>query len=188
MSDITLTYKGNAIATMDSSGTTTLETQGKYCEGNIDIEYVKPSGSSYVKLAETELTLNTTDTTSKLVGTINAPVADIWTPNDVIYVRIRDKAGKRDGYCLGSDNWYVNANAANGTQSNLSTAARLIYSYANGQYSVAATGYGVYAGYISHDGFVAVYTRYNATLGTINGTYKVEVYKLPFPESGSPFD
>jgi hypothetical protein len=44
MSDITVTYKGNTIATMDASGTKTLETQGKYCEGDIDIEYVKPSG------------------------------------------------------------------------------------------------------------------------------------------------
>jgi hypothetical protein len=115
------------------------------------------------------------------------PIADIWTPNDVIYVSIRDKAGKRGGYCLGSDAWFVNANAANGVQSNFTAAARAIYSYANGQYSTVSTGYGVYAGYVSHNGAVTVYTRYNATLGIINGTYKVEVYKLAFPDSGSPF-
>lgn len=44
MSDITVSYKGNSIATMDSSGTKTLETQGKYCEDDITLAYVKPSG------------------------------------------------------------------------------------------------------------------------------------------------
>ena len=44
MSDITINYKGNAIATMDASGTKTLLTDGKYCEDDIDVVYVKPSG------------------------------------------------------------------------------------------------------------------------------------------------
>lgn len=46
MSDVTITYKGSPIATMDASGTKTLTTQGKYCEANIGVEYVKPSGGS----------------------------------------------------------------------------------------------------------------------------------------------
>lgn len=44
MSDVTIKYKGQPIATMDASGAKTLNTQGKYCEANIGIEYVKPSG------------------------------------------------------------------------------------------------------------------------------------------------
>lgn len=44
MSDITINYKGSAIATMDASGTKTLLTEGKYCEDDISIAYVKPSG------------------------------------------------------------------------------------------------------------------------------------------------
>ncbi len=44
MSDINIKYKDTSIATMDSSGTKTLQTQGKYCEDNIVIEYTKPSG------------------------------------------------------------------------------------------------------------------------------------------------
>lgn len=44
MADITINYKGNSIATMDASGTKTLLTEGKYCEDDIEIEYVKPSG------------------------------------------------------------------------------------------------------------------------------------------------
>ena len=48
MSDVTVSYKGADIATMDASGTKTLQTQGKYCEGDISIAYVKPSGGESV--------------------------------------------------------------------------------------------------------------------------------------------
>lgn len=44
MEDVNITYKGASIATMDASGTKTLTTQGKYCEGDISVAYTKPSG------------------------------------------------------------------------------------------------------------------------------------------------
>ena len=44
MSDITINYKGSSIATMDASGTKTLLTEGKYCEDDIEVVYVKPGG------------------------------------------------------------------------------------------------------------------------------------------------
>lgn len=44
MSDITINYKGSAIATMDASGTKTLLTEGKYCEDDLEVVYVKPGG------------------------------------------------------------------------------------------------------------------------------------------------
>ena len=44
MSDISISYKGNTIATMDATGTKTLLTSGKYCEDDISIAYTKPSG------------------------------------------------------------------------------------------------------------------------------------------------
>lgn len=46
MSDVTIKYKGQSIATMDATGSKTLNTQGKYCEANIGVEYVKPSGGT----------------------------------------------------------------------------------------------------------------------------------------------
>ena len=46
MSDITISYKGTDIATMDASGTKTLQTSGKYCEDDITLQYVKPSGGT----------------------------------------------------------------------------------------------------------------------------------------------
>lgn len=46
MADVTITYKGANIATMDASGSKTLQTAGTYCEGDIGVEYVKPGGGS----------------------------------------------------------------------------------------------------------------------------------------------
>lgn len=43
MADVTLTYKGSTIAEMSDTGTKTLKTAGKYCEGDIGVSYVKPS-------------------------------------------------------------------------------------------------------------------------------------------------
>lgn len=50
MADVTIKYKGNSIATMDDSGTKTLNTSGKYCEDNFTIEYVaRETGLADVK-------------------------------------------------------------------------------------------------------------------------------------------
>lgn len=42
MSDVTIKYKGTNIATMDASGTKTLNTSGKYCEGDVQVVYADP--------------------------------------------------------------------------------------------------------------------------------------------------
>ena len=44
MADLTISYKGATIAEISASGTTTLGTSGKYCEDDISLAYVKPSG------------------------------------------------------------------------------------------------------------------------------------------------
>lgn len=43
MSDVSISYAGSQIASMDDSGTKTLLTSGKYCEGNIEVIYTKPT-------------------------------------------------------------------------------------------------------------------------------------------------
>lgn len=43
MSEVSIKYKGNDIATMDASGTKTLLTSGKYCEGDLSVVYTRPS-------------------------------------------------------------------------------------------------------------------------------------------------
>ena len=44
MADLTIKFKGQPIVEMTESGTKTLKTAGKYCEGDITVEYVKPAG------------------------------------------------------------------------------------------------------------------------------------------------
>ena len=51
MAEVTINYKDTAIATMDASGTKTLQTQGKYCEDDISITYVKPGGGGTISTA-----------------------------------------------------------------------------------------------------------------------------------------
>lgn len=46
MADITFNYKGNTIGEISASGTHTLDTEGMYCEDDIKVVYVKPSGGS----------------------------------------------------------------------------------------------------------------------------------------------
>ena len=71
MSDVTIKYKGQSIATMDASGTKTLGTQGKYCEGDIGVEYVKPSGPTGTK--SISITQNGT-TTEDVAAYANAEI------------------------------------------------------------------------------------------------------------------
>lgn len=46
MPDVTISYKGNSIATMSASGTKTLLTEGKYCEDDITVAYTAPTPSA----------------------------------------------------------------------------------------------------------------------------------------------
>lgn len=53
MSDVSISYKGAEIASLDDSGTKTLLTQGKYCEDDIEVAYTKPSGGGGVQTIAT---------------------------------------------------------------------------------------------------------------------------------------
>ena len=44
MADLIINYKGQPIAELSESGVRTLKTAGKYCEGDIAVEYAKPAG------------------------------------------------------------------------------------------------------------------------------------------------
>lgn len=51
MADVTIKYKDTAIATLDGTGSKTLETSGTYCEGNIKVEYAPRSRTYEITLA-----------------------------------------------------------------------------------------------------------------------------------------
>lgn len=52
MAGVDIKYKGNSIATIQGTGSKTLKTEGKYCEGDIHVDYVKegvtPSGTKSI--------------------------------------------------------------------------------------------------------------------------------------------
>ena len=60
MPDVNISYKGESIASMDESGSKTLNTQGKYCEDNITVQYTdpeKPTQTKSVKTSESAQTV-----------------------------------------------------------------------------------------------------------------------------------
>lgn len=152
-----------------------------------------PAGSSSWKLlGSTQITTSSTSTSATSVGRITLPEA--YTSAKVILVRVRDQAGKRDGYFYGSDSWFLNYQAANGGTSTLTYAGRMIHRVTTaGAYATypaaTTTGYGVYGYSITSAGVVNIYQRYNSNYSlTINGTYTVEVLALDYVPNGSIYE
>ena len=141
-------------------------------------------------LASEEFAVNTSSTSESSVGTVTVP--DGWSKDFIIYVKVRDKAGKRNGYFLGSDNFAINCYAANGTTSN-PTPVRICDGVdAGGKFMQSTSVYGVYLSAYSkvsgkNDGTATIKAKYNSTYGTINGTFVVEVYALSWPHNDSMF-
>lgn len=153
-------------------------------------------GSSYTLVDSMDITVSTTST-SATYQTAFFVDPEYWTSSAVIYVKIRDKAGPRNGYFVGSDNWIINYQAANSSTSSTQQAAKLIHRRASdGTYTSYAggttTGYGLYVPYIEHyDTYtqIDIYRRYSSTYSlTINGTYAVELYSLAYAPNGNPFN
>lgn len=145
-------------------------------------------GSSWKLLGSTNITVNTSSTSATNIGTITLPAA--WTKSKIIYVRIRDQAGKRAGYTYGHDTYFTNYRAASGSTSSLTTAAHMTYAYTSSNAWYEYSGqYGVYAYSITSAGVIQIRARYNSTYSlTINGTFTVEVWALDYPDGVTPFD
>lgn len=68
MADVDISYKGNVIASMNDSGTTTLETAGMYCEDDITIAYTKSGGGGGGSAKTVSITLAYGQHTSNFVS------------------------------------------------------------------------------------------------------------------------
>ena len=119
-----VTYKGAEIAALENQ-TKTLLTAGKWLEADIIVEDVTGGSSSWTKLGEATYNVNTTSTSAASVGTVQCGSA-ASTANKIIYGRVRDTAGPRLGYFLGSDAFFININKANDSTGTYSTGARII--------------------------------------------------------------
>ena len=184
----TVKYKGNTLMTVTNQ-TRKMLTAGKYLEDDITIEDVTSGGgSSWTKVGETwELTLeNYTSTTAASAGSKSYGSA-ISTKDKIVWVRIRDKAGKRAGYFAGCDAFFINTNKANGSTSTYATAGRFIHRYtSDSAWGTAIGSYGLYAYSISNAGNLTLRKCYNANYSLkIEGTYLIDVFTLDYP-SGYP--
>ena len=142
--------------------------------------------SSYKLLGSKEFEVSTTSTTATSVGTFT--VEGSYSKDYIVHVKVRDKAGKRNGYFLGGDFWFANYFAANGSTSTLSTYAKYVVGVSGtGAYSISGTAICVYPESIASDGTITFKSKYSSSYGTIDGTYVVEVYALPWPNDDSPF-
>ena len=138
-------------------------------------------GSGVIKVASTSYTVSTTSTSAATVATWDTGHTEIWTSDKVLYVKVIDHAGKRDGYFYASHNFFIKL--ANITSTTNSNGLRLIVRYQTSTYAqnpyTGTTGYGVYADQVSSDGSIRIRRRYNSgTSLTINGTYDVEAYLI----------
>lgn len=184
----TITYKGNTLATADNN-TKTLLTSGKYLEDNITItDVTSGGGSSWTKVGETwELTLENYTSTSAVSAGSKGYGSAISTKDKIVWVRIRDKAGKRSGYFAGSDSFIINTNKANGSTSTYATAGRFIHRYTSSNaWGTAIGSYGLYAYSVSDSGNLTLRKCYSSSYSLkIEGTYLIDVFTLDYP-SGYP--
>lgn len=151
-------------------------------------------GASYTKIGEITFTTSTTGTSAAAISGATFTNSALSTKNSIVYVRVRDTAGKRAGYFYGSDSWFINYQKANNSTSSLTYGARASIRYSTssqwGIYTSATTsGYGVYPYDINSSGRVRMYQRYNSNYSlTVNGTYKAEFYLLNWPDGVGAFD
>lgn len=204
----TVTYKGSTLATVDNQ-TRTLKTAGKYMEDDVTLVDVSSTGgyviqdqdgfivlppdgdggggSSYTLLTSAEFEVNTTSTSLIDVGTIQAGVS-AFTSAKILYVKIRDKAGPRSEYYLGSDCFFFNPNPANGGTSTWSNIGIGNYRYYGDSYYNSSNTYGIFAYSVDSSGDILIRARYSSvSSSTINGTFKIDVYLLEWPDSISPY-
>ena len=144
-------------------------------------------GGGWTKIGNTtELTVNTTSTSASSAGTISIGSA-YYTKDKLVWVRVRDKSGKRAGYFYGSDAYFMNLYSANGATTTLNIPAVVCYRYNNSAYAATSGQYGVYGYSISSTGTLTIRRRYNSSYSlTINSTYLVDVYVID-PPANKPY-
>ena len=138
-------------------------------------------GGDAVLVYKGEVECSTTSTTATLVKTVT-PEESILDKDALVYIVIKDKAGKRNGYFykyfyFGFCNQQANGNAGAPTYINC------LMSINNNLYSMQTNSlYGIYPSVIN-SGDVQIYERYGANSSrTIDGTYVIEIYKMQLPD------
>lgn len=148
--------------------------------------------SSFTRLKSMDIYVNTTSTSQITLCEIDLG-SENWTTDFLIYVKVRDKAGKRDLHYLGSDTFIYNAQKANNLSGDYSTfLGDVITINGQGNYTIDTSSrfYGIFPSKITAQGKITMAARYNSSGSrTIEGVYNVDVYMLDYaPNQGNPFN
>lgn len=189
--------EGTAPITVESlsvtqNGTYTAPTGKAYSPVTVNVSG-GGGNSSYTLIDSFEVTASTTSTTAETVYTYTNDI--LWDASSMLYVRIRDKAGKRANYFYGSDNFFLKDDNRSASQL-VAQGGRAIIRYTSSNratvyFAGTTTGYGVYANRIepsltSYE--LTISKRYNSNYSlTVDGTFTVEIYSLKWPDDISPF-
>lgn len=150
--------------------------------------------NSWTKIAETSYQVSTTNTTVATVATWATGHSELWTSDKIVYVRVRDTAGKRAKYFYGTDTFFTNIRPVNNVSTITDESGGIILNVwvvttANlyrQRYGYGSSGYGVFPSRFYSDGNIIISSRYHSSYSlTVNGTYSVEVYLLD-PPTGAP--
>lgn len=137
---VTVKYKDNTIAELSESGTKTLKTGGKYCEGDITVEHTKAQGadlSPFAKIAtgtfilaeDTQKVTITTGLTGNIMFAGVRPMVSslddlqfsgVSTALAVTYATLRETGGTWSNRSMTNISWFsTTGNVLNAACSNL---------------------------------------------------------------------
>lgn len=155
-----------------------------YTDAGVKTAGTASGGGGWTLVKSTEIELSTTSTSSTSAGTIELG-SQYFSSDIILYVRVRDKVGKRAGYFFGTDAYIENFYPS---QSSLSTAtypAVVTYRYTTSNALAGYTGgYGLWGYSIGSQGTLTMRKRYHATYTlTVNSTYTVDVYAIAPPKT-----
>lgn len=169
---------GGGSVTQDQEGFIVLPPDGEGSGG----------ASSYTLLTSMEYSFSTTNTSTVDVGTITVEYVDPY--KTILYIQVRDKLGKRNGYFLGTDTYWQQP--VGGSQLNYYRLCNVIATNTSGIVEATSTSqYGLFAStptFSSGSVSVPIKARYNSSYSrTIDGTYSVKLYALQYPDNVSPY-
>lgn len=147
-------------------------------------------GGGPTLLSSQTVELSCTNTAWTLLETLNVGTNVFF--DGIVYVKIRDTAGRRVGYFYGSDSYIYNMHYISNPAITVAAVSNNVGWYCSTSTTNLAASrntyvteqgyYGLRAIQANADGELTIYGRYSSSYSkTIDGTYKVDVYLLPYP-------